>query len=89
MSKVWTLVTNSRSVGPEIYLFKEKPKAHKFAFGWIMDATGGPSAWRPDEWPQMRKAIEEVDVDSMITYYNNASQDRDRDFIYLEHLPLK
>lgn len=89
MSKVWTLLTNSRSIGPEIYLFKEKPKALRYAFAWIIQETGGPSAWRPDEWPQMRKAILKEDVESMITYYNNASQDRDRDFIYLEHLPLK
>lgn len=90
MSKIWVVIAQRNFGDPDISAFKEKEKALNFAFKWIMGTTGGPSAWRPDEWPQMRAAIVERDVEAMIQYYNAAVQsDRGVEYILLEQIPLR
>lgn len=90
MSKIWVVIAQRRFSDPDIYAFKGKDKALNFAFKWIMGTTGGPDAWRPDEWPQMRAAIVERDVEAMIQYYNASVQsEMGVEFILLEQIPLR
>jgi len=75
--------------GPEVVLFKSKEKAYRFAFKWIMERTGGPQAWQPDEWPQMREAIVKKDVAAMAEYYTDSFHDQNKDYIMIEQIPVR
>lgn len=89
MTKAWVVTTLSEMTDVEVVLYEKESDALYHAEEFIRERTGGPSAWRHDEWHEMRDAMVAHDVRKQIELFHASFSDWKDGFVKVEQQEVR